>query len=185
MRIYTKTGDDGKTNLIGDRRYKDDARVEAYGTLDELNSFLQLSISKMPDSLGDMRQEFTEISHYIFDCASDLAVAKKGRKFKLTGDASLWLEGLIDGYKESVEQLENFILPGGCELSSLAHICRTVTRRAERRIVTLKKSEEINEAVLIFVNRLSDYFFIAARVINHELGFEDAQYKRSKKAFRG
>ena len=185
MRIYTKTGDDGKTNLIGARRDKDDIRVEAYGTIDELNAFLQLALSKMPEKLALMKEEFTEISHLLFDCASDLAIAKPGRAYKLNGDTAVWLEGLIDGYKDSVEKLEHFILPGGCELSSLAHVCRTITRRTERRIVTLKKTEEINGEVLIFINRLSDYFFIAARVINHELGYDDAQYKRSKKAFRG
>jgi cob(I)alamin adenosyltransferase len=185
MRIYTKTGDDGKTNLIGDRRSKDDVRVEAYGTLDELNSFLQLALAKIPENLQRKREEFTEISHLIFDCASDLAIAKPGREYKLTDDSAAWLEKLIDEYKEQVEKLQYFILPGGCELSSLAHVCRTITRRAERRIVTLKNKEEINDSVLIFINRLSDYFFIAARVINHELGYSDAQYKRSKKAFRG
>ena len=180
MRIYTKTGDDGKTDLIGDRRNKDDIRVESYGTLDELNSFLQLSLTWMPENLSKMRNDFNEISYLLFDCQSDLAITKPCMEYKIKdGDVS-WLESRIDEYSDKVKALKSFILPGGCSLSGIVHVCRTITRRAERRIVTLKNKEEINNTVLLFINRLSDFFFIAARVINTDLGFADVEYKKSK-----
>jgi len=185
MKIYTKTGDDGNTNLIGDRRSKNDIRVESYGTIDEVNSFVQLAISKMPESLDHVKEVFIEVSHELFDCAHDLAIAKGNRSYKMTIQAVNNLEILIDEYKQQVEDIEYFILPGGCELSSIIHICRTITRRAERMIVSLKQKEKINDIVLIYINRLSDYFFIAARVCNKTLGVNDSIYKRSKKLSRG
>lgn len=185
MKIYTKTGDDGYTNLIGDRRSKNDIRVEAYGTIDEVNSFVQLATSKMPESLEHVKETFVNISHELFDCAHDLAITKGNRAYKMTIEAVNNLENLIDEYKQQVEDIEYFILPGGCELSSIVHICRTTTRRAERTIVSLKQKEKINDTVLVYVNRLSDYFFIAARLCNKTLGVEDSIYKRSKKVFKG
>lgn len=100
-------------------------------------------------------------------------------------EATAKLEKMIDDYKSVLADTEYFILPGGCELSSLLHICRTITRRAERGIVSLKEKEKINDEVLIYINRLSDYFFVMARWYNKQLGYNDSLYIRSKKVFRG
>ncbi len=183
MKIYTKTGDDGTTDLIGERRLKNDIRVESYGTIDELNSFVQLAISKMPESMNEIKDEFIEISHLLFDCTGDLANVK-ATVFKLKEEPINWLENRIDFYKMQVEDLKYFILPGGCELSAIVHICRTITRRAERNLVTLKSHEKINNNIMKFINRLSDYFFIVARICNKENGVLDSVYKRSKKVFK-
>lgn len=184
MRIYTRTGDEGQTSVIGGRRDKDNIRIEAYGTIDEVNSFVQLAISQMPDDFDDILPVFYEISQLLFDCASDLADATNKRPRKIEKEHVEWLEHLIDGYNEQLEDIEHFILPGGCTLSSTVHICRTITRRAERRVTTLAKEEEINGNVYTFINRLSDYFFVAARLCNKKLNAKDAVYTRSKKVFR-
>jgi len=184
MKIYTRTGDAGQTSVIGGRRDKDDVRIEAYGTLDELNAFVQQALSKMPAGFESMKTVYNEISHLLFDCISDLADAINKRPARIAEEHIAWLEELIDEYKGQVEPTKAFILPGGCELSSTVHICRTITRRAERRIVTLAKAEEINIFVMKFVNRLSDYFFISAHLCNKKMNVESTNYKRSKNVFR-
>ncbi|XMB85779.1 cob(I)yrinic acid a,c-diamide adenosyltransferase [Mycoplasmatota bacterium WC44] len=184
MKVYTRTGDKGSTSLIGDRRKKDDIRVEAYGTIDEANSFLQFIISKLPKELEDLREILVTISHELFDCGHDLAIVNGVRPYKVTSNLATILENLIDKYKEELDDLEYFILPGGSELSSLAHIVRTITRRAERIIVKLSQDEEINNDCLIYINRLSDFFFVFARLCNKRLSVEDAVYIRSEKVFR-
>lgn len=184
MKIYTKTGDKGETSLIGKRTRKDDVRVEAYGTVDELNSFVQLAISKMTDELEDIYADFLEISHELLDCGHDLAVATEATPYKVKSDWTTRLETLIDKYNQETEPLKHFILPGGSELSSIVHICRTITRRAERKIVTLSYEDSMNDDVLTYINRLSDFFFVVARVVNKRLNVEDVIYKRSNKVFR-
>ncbi|MFF2888924.1 cob(I)yrinic acid a,c-diamide adenosyltransferase [Paenibacillus sp. NPDC057967] len=186
MRLYTKTGDKGQTSLIGGRVGKDDIRVEAYGTIDELNSFVgqaQAEAAKY-ESLQEMAGYLLDIQHELFDCGSDLAYAKEGVPYKMNGEPALRMEEWIDRYIVEAPELTRFILPGGSALSSMLHVCRTVCRRAERRVVTLSGEHAINQDVLIYLNRLSDYFFAAARVANYKLGVPDTEYIRSAEVFR-
>ena len=185
MDIYTKTGDKGKTSLIGGRVDKDDMRVEAYGTIDELNSFVGQAASLIEaKELEDMKEELLTIQHELFDCGSDLAYAKKGHPFKVSDEMSEKLEKSIDRYMEESPAIERFILPGGTQLAATLHVCRTVTRRAERFVVTVSKEHEINKSVLSYLNRLSDYFFAAARAANARANVSDVEYVRSAKVFK-
>lgn len=186
MRLYTKTGDKGETSLIGGRVSKDDIRVEAYGTIDELNSFVGLAQAEAAkhEALQEMSGFLMDIQQELFDCGSDLAYAKEGVPFKMNEEPADRLEAWIDRYIVEAPELTRFILPGGSALSSMLHVCRTVCRRAERRVVTLSREHAINNDVLIYLNRLSDFFFAAARIANHKLGMPDTEYVRSAEVFR-
>ncbi|WP_026580713.1 cob(I)yrinic acid a,c-diamide adenosyltransferase [Bacillus sp. J33] len=186
MKLYTRTGDEGKTSIIGGRVEKDDVRVEAYGTVDEVNCFVgqamtQLDAAIFPDVLEDLEK----IQHELFDCGGDLANVSKKRELKLTKESVDYLEAKIDELIEEAPKLERFILPGGAPASASIHIARTVTRRAERLVVSLKKADPETPAVALkYLNRLSDYFFALARVINFRLNEKDVEYARSAKVFR-
>ncbi|WP_438446576.1 cob(I)yrinic acid a,c-diamide adenosyltransferase [Gorillibacterium sp. sgz5001074] len=186
MRIYTRTGDKGQTGVIGGRVDKDDIRVEAYGTVDELNSFLGQAMSFMDrEMFGDLLEELLDVQHELFDCGSDLAILKKEqREYKVTPELAERLEGLIDRFDAETPDITRFILPGGGRVSSALHVCRTVCRRAERRVVTLARTQEINPAVQIYLNRLSDLFFVLARAANHREGHPDVEYIRSAEVFK-
>jgi cob(I)alamin adenosyltransferase len=186
MRIYTRTGDAGQTGVIGGRVDKDDARVEAYGTIDELNCFVGQAISFMTaECYNGLREDLVEIQQEIFDCGSDLALLKTElRPFKVTADMVDRLETLIDQYDKEAPEIARFILPGGSAASSALHVCRTVCRRAERRIVTLARTQEINAEVRRYINRLSDLFFTVARAANAREGVADVEYVRSANVFR-
>ena len=186
MKLYTKTGDQGQTGLIGGRADKDDARVEAYGTLDEANSFIGLAHEKLRqhgELFPDILSELTVIQHELFDCGGDLATVKPQKEGKLTEASVAVLEQRMDVYVEEATPLTKFILPGGQEGAALLHVARTVVRRAERQIVTLAKQEEIPDVTLTYVNRLSDYLFAIARIVNHRLGETDIEYERSTHVF--
>ncbi len=186
MRLYTRTGDEGKTSVIGGRLDKDDIRVEAYGTVDELNSFVGLAITQLDQKLfSDIISELEKIQHELFDCSGDLAMVVMKRPYKANAEMTTFLEERIDEYIVETPKLEKFILPGGTQAAATIHVCRTVTRRAERLVVKLQKNAEINQAVLKFLNRLSDYFFAIARVINYRYSVDDVQYERSGFVFRG
>lgn len=186
MRIYTKTGDKGETSIIGGRVSKDDIRVEAYGTVDELNSFVGLAVAQLAgEQFADIKEDLEKIQHELFDCGGDLASISKRREWKLTEEAIAYLEERIDVFMEETPDLERFILPGGTEAAATVHLARTVTRRAERLVVTLvKTNEDIPELPLKYLNRLSDYFFALARVINYRSDVADVEYVRSAKVFR-
>ncbi|WP_199615617.1 cob(I)yrinic acid a,c-diamide adenosyltransferase [Paenibacillus alkalitolerans] len=187
MKIYTRTGDAGQTGVIGGRVMKDDVRVEAYGTVDELNSFVGAAVSLMEEPLfADMIEDLAGIQHELFDCGSDLALLKPDlRPYKVTDDMVERLETLIDKYDAETPDITRFILPGGSPVSSALHVCRTVCRRAERRIVTLMRTQEAcNESVRKYVNRLSDLFFTLARTANARAGVGDVEYVRSPDVFR-
>ncbi|REJ17519.1 MAG: cob(I)yrinic acid a,c-diamide adenosyltransferase [Bacillaceae bacterium] len=187
MNLYTRTGDQGQTNVIGARVDKDDPRVEAYGTIDELNAYIGYARTFLTDkAFQDIYEELEKIQHHLFDCGSDIAVVYEKQKhpFKTTEDMIRFLEERIDHYVEEAPALEKFILPGGTEAASVLHIARTVARRAERLIVSLMKEVKIHHPVLIYVNRLSDYLFAAARVVNYRLNVKDVEYERSGKVFR-
>jgi cob(I)alamin adenosyltransferase len=185
MNLYTRTGDGGKTGLIGGRVDKDHLRVEAYGTIDEANSFVGQAMTLLTDSsFVDIYKELEKIQHELFDCGGDLAVVKEKYPYKTTEEMVTFLEERIDHYVLEAPELERFILPGGSPASAAIHLARTVTRRAERCTVTLQKEMEINDIVLKYLNRLSDYFFAIARVINFRLGVKDVEYERSAIVFK-
>src|SRR5690625_4078683 len=187
MRLYTKSGDKGRTSVIGGRVPKDNIRVEAYGTLDEANSFVGKAAAELDKEVfKDILLDLEKIQHELFDCGSDLSTIVENPTYKVTEEAITYLEEKIDTFVEEAPEIERFILPGGSNASASIHIARTVTRRAERLIVSLMKTEEdVPEVVLKYVNRVSDYFFAAARVINARLNVSDVEYERSDKVFRG
>ncbi len=187
MRIYTRTGDKGQTSIIGGRVDKDDVRVEAYGTVDEVNCFVGQAMAELDGEVfKDVLDDLEKIQHELFDCGGDLANVSAKRELKLGQESIDYLESRIDEFIEEAPELERFILPGGSKPSASIHIARTVSRRAERLIVTLIKTEEkVPEVCLQYMNRLSDYFFALARVINFRLQVKDVEYVRSAKVFRG
>lgn len=186
MKLYTKTGDKGKTSIIGGRVDKDHVRVEAYGTIDELNSLIGKAITELPvEGFDDILGELLEIQHQLFDAGGDLANVMKERVYKLEESFIEDLEGRIDVYTSEAPELTKFILPGGSPAAATLHIARTVTRRAERQMVTLQKEiEDVPVVVLRYLNRLSDYLFAVARVVNFRLGIEDIHYSRGANVFR-
>lgn len=189
MKIYTRTGDKGMTGVIGGRIRKDSVRVEAYGTIDELNSFVGMAAALMdPVTHKEMIEDLTEIQHELFDAGSDLALVKMPEGMELTykieAEMSTRLEAWIDRYDAECPPIKRFVLPGGSKVSAALHVCRTVARRAERFVVSLAEQEEINEEVRTYLNRLSDFFFIIARAANVREGVPDVAYKRGGEVFK-
>lgn len=183
MQIYTRSGDKGTTKLIGGEEVrKDNVRVEAYGTIDELNSVVGLTSSFAVD-WPELKPELQQIQQFLFDCGNDFATPEGKYPYRVTEEAVLWLESLIDIYAEQAPEVESFILPGGTALASQLHLARTVTRRAERTCVTFVNEEAHNPYALKFLNRLSDYFFAVARVANAKFDVADVLYERSGKVF--
>ncbi|MCL6599131.1 MAG: cob(I)yrinic acid a,c-diamide adenosyltransferase [Alicyclobacillus macrosporangiidus] len=188
MRIYTRGGDQGKTGLIGGiRRFKDDARVEAYGAVDEAGAFLGLAISQLEqDGHMDIASLLTEVQQTLWDVGADLAAVKTDKySFRTSEDAAALLEPWIDKYKEEAEAVKKFVLRGGSLGASYLHVACTVVRRAERRVVRLMQLEEIHMPALRFLNRLSDLLFVLARAVNARGGRKDIEYSRSTEVFRG
>ncbi len=186
MKIYTRTGDQGQTGVIGGRVGKDDIQVEAYGTVDELNSLVGLAISMVerPDD-DDLKADLTRIQHELFDCGGDLAYLRnEEQKYKVNAAMVDQLEQWIDQYDAEAPEIKRFILPGGGLLSAQLHVCRTVCRRAERRVVALAGRQAINPEVRRYLNRLSDLFFTLARTVNARRGVGDVEYIRSAEVFR-
>lgn len=184
MRIYTKTGDKGMTRIIGGSKVsKDNIRIDAYGTLDELNSLIGYTITTL-GAEPEIQAELEQIQQQLFDAGGDLATEEGKRAYKLTSEPVAWLEDRIDIYADEPPEIEKFILPRGTQAASLLHMARTVTRRAEREIVGMLKIASSNEEVLKYVNRLSDYFFAVARVVNYRAGEKDIFYKNSELVFR-
>jgi cob(I)alamin adenosyltransferase len=186
MRLYTRTGDKGKTSIIGGRVDKDDIRVEAYGTVDEVNCFVGQVMTELDGEVfKDVLTDLEKIQHELFDCGGDLANISDKIEYKLGNEAIDYLETKIDEYIHEAPELERFILPGGTKPAASIHIARTVTRRAERLVVSLMKTDEKTpELALKYLNRLSDYFFALARVVNFRLNVKDVEYVRSAKVFR-
>ena len=183
MQIYTRTGDKGYTRIIGGMKLaKDSERIKAYGTIDELNSFVGYAITFIKNN-DSLKKELTQIQQCLFDCGNDLATPNGKGTYRVTSALTEWIEKCIDAHVVIPPEVESFILPGGSQAASILHICRTIARRAEREIVTFQWSNDMNDEVLIFVNRLSDYFFSAARVANVNEGIDDVLYERSGKVF--
>lgn len=185
MKIYTKTGDEGMTKLVGSSTVaKDSDRVESYGTIDELNSWVGYIISQLPQENQEIKEELEALQHLLFDAGTDLSTPIEAqRPFKLQKESVHWLEQRIDFYTAQSPDIDRFILPGGTPAASMVHVARTIARRAERIIVRLNWTAKINEEVLIFTNRLSDYFYALARYLNVQAKRPDVFYERSEKVF--
>jgi cob(I)alamin adenosyltransferase len=180
MKIYTKTGDAGETGLFGGPRVsKDSPRIEAYGTVDELNGLLGLART---ESLPvEIEQMLAKIQNHLFDLGAELASPDPDRKgTSILGEPQIaWQEGLIDGFETELAPLRAFILPGGTKGAALLHMARCVCRRAERCVVTLHRTEPLSTIPMMYLNRLSDLLFVAARLVNHRAGIVDVPWEKS------
>lgn len=182
MKLYTRTGDDGHTGLFGGQRVEKDAlRVEAYGTVDELNAALGLALAASPHR--ELANVLTRLQSRLFDLGSDLACPRPAQEAgdilegkRIDEDDISGLEGDIDAVSESLTPMQHFILPGGTELSARLHHARTVCRRAERLCFRLSRNEFIGDHVTVFLNRLSDLLFAMARRANQLEGVEDVPW---------
>lgn len=168
MKIYTKTGDKGETSLFGGKRVsKNDPRIEAYGTVDELNSVIGIARAFTENS--EIVQILSDIQSQLFVLGADLATPPDVTSTaiaRITGEDSKSLEKLIDWIDEKLTPLKSFILPGGSKTAALLHHARSVCRRGERLVVALRKAGETSESTVIFLNRLSDLLFELARYAN-------------------
>lgn len=180
MRIYTRSGDKGTTSLVyGSRVAKDDIRVEAYGTCDEVNSMIGTAASFLHDVTWEEKASFLHTLHTIqtilFHVGAELATPKDREvAWKLKQSHIDDLERAIDAWDEDLPQLQNFILPSGHPVSAMLHTARTVARRAERAVVTMESEVgEVNPLVISYLNRLSDALFVAARYVNYALDGEE------------
>lgn len=169
-KIYTRTGDDGTTGLgDGSRVPKDSARVEAYGTVDELNSAvgMLLAVPGLPPAVGTC---LTQVQHELFDLGGELCIP--GHRL-ITAEQVTQLEQALDGFNEALPPLKEFILPGGGPAAAACHLTRCIARRAERRVWALARAEAVRPEVTQYLNRLSDLLFVLARLLaRHELGAE-------------
>ena len=179
MKIYTKTGDKGATSLFGGIRVpKNNIRIEAYGTVDELNASLGVVISENVSE--SVKKDIKKIQNDLFIVGGDLATPLSETKVKIprTTEAMItFLEKEIDLYDSKIEELKSFILPGGVKTSSFLHLSRTICRRAERRVVELADMEQINTEIVKYLNRLSDLLFIFARFENFNSGVPDIEWE--------
>lgn len=179
MKIYTRGGDRGETSLLGGGRIrKDHERIEAYGTIDELNSFIGVARAEWQE--GPLDAELARIQSDLFDIGAHLAANPGDSRFGgVPAERTAALEESIDRMEESLAPLKNFILPGGSKEAAHLHISRTVCRRAERLVVALHDATEAMQSTITYLNRLSDYFFVAARYANHLRGTADVEWTRS------
>lgn len=179
MKIYTKTGDNGETSLLGGKRVKkSDLQIESYGTVDELNSWIGLIRDQSMDET--YKTQLIEIQDRLFTIGSLLAAQFKGTKMKLPKIVESdieYLESSIDAMNEVLPEMKSFVLPGGHTTVSYSHIARCVCRRAERVVVALKESGFENEIVLKYLNRLSDYLFVLSRKMMHDLNAKEIPWK--------
>jgi cob(I)alamin adenosyltransferase len=179
MKIYTKTGDSGKTSLLGGRRVsKAELRIDAYGTVDELNSYIGLlrdqDVNKKRETL------LKEIQDRLFTIGATLATEpgkENVKKPDLHEEDLDLLENEIDEMESQLPQLRHFILPGGHQTVSFCHIARTVCRRTERCVIDLMEIEHVDEIIVKYLNRLSDYLFVLGRIVAQELGVEEVTWK--------
>ena len=181
MKVYTKTGDEGKTSLIGGKRVdKYDDRVEAYGSVDELSAFVGMlsDLEGVPDGVKVVLKTiqdrlFTIESHFAVDPGSEVC---KALPVVTEGDV-VYLEGCIDEMNAVLPELRAFVIPGGDMRASVSHVCRTVCRRAERQGWRLASHDDINTVILRYLNRLSDYFFVLARFFDHLSKHDETGWK--------
>jgi cob(I)alamin adenosyltransferase len=187
-KVYTRTGDKGDTALVGGKRVpKDSPRIEAYGTIDELNSVVGLARVFNEESLeaGEGHRFLDEVlcrlQDELFDIGSELATPPESYQegmYRVGEDEIEKIEKLIDQCQQDLEPLRSFVLPGGGRIGAYLHECRTVCRRAEREILRLSRAEEINHDVIKYVNRLSDLFFVLSRWISKQTGEPEYLWQR-------
>jgi cob(I)alamin adenosyltransferase len=187
-KVYTRTGDNGETALVGGKRVpKDSARIEAYGTIDELNSIVGLARAFNDEKLSEGEAHrfldlvLRQIQDELFDLGSELATPPdffQEGMYRVGEREVKKIEQLIDECQKSLEPLKSFILPGGGKLGAYLHQCRTVCRRAEREILRLSRAEELSEWPVKYVNRLSDLFFVLSRWISKQTGEEEYLWQR-------
>ncbi|MBK7343199.1 MAG: cob(I)yrinic acid a,c-diamide adenosyltransferase [Saprospiraceae bacterium] len=181
FRIYTKTGDQGETGLFGGQRLsKDDLRIEAYGTIDELNA----SVGSLADEVlsAEIKDILRLIQHDLFVIGSHLATMP-GKNLSLPPlpEAQIQvMESLMDLWDETLPPLKNFILPGGHSTVSKAHLARCICRRAERRTISLSRREKISPQIVVYLNRLSDFFFMLGRKLALDLGVTEIIWEPRK-----
>ncbi|MGI0007851.1 MAG: cob(I)yrinic acid a,c-diamide adenosyltransferase [Nitrosotalea sp.] len=178
MKIYTKTGDDGTTGLIGNKRVKkSNPRIVSYGMVDELNASIGIILSS---KLGkDIRVMLTKIQNDLFVVGADLAnTSQENKSNRVTSEMVSYLEKEIDRLEEKLSPITYFILPGGDLIASHVHLARAICRRAETNMVHLTESENVNNECLIYMNRLSDLLFVVARTINKRKKISDVAWKK-------
>jgi cob(I)alamin adenosyltransferase len=178
VKIYTKTGDDGTTGLIGNKRVKkSNPRIAAYGIVDELNASIGIILSS---KLGkDIRDLLTKIQNDLFVVGADLANPNLNSKLnRVTSEMVLFLEKEIDRLEEKLFPITFFILPGGDLIASQVHLARAICRRAEVNVVNLSEVDKINSECLVYLNRLSDLLFVIARTINKRKKISDVAWKK-------
>ena len=180
-KVYTKTGDKGETSIIGGIRVKKSCeRLEAYGTVDELSSHLGLLASMLPD--GEDKDLIIRIQNNLFSVCSNLATDQSQTPLydsaRLPDGEIQVLEHKVDEIMNLLPERQGFILPGGTQAAAQAHVCRTVSRRAERRIVALSEVAQISPETLQYVNRLSDYLFVLAKKINFNTGVSEIIWQK-------
>lgn len=176
MKIYTRTGDDGTTGLWGGLRVaKDSLRVQAYGTIDECNA--AIGIARAIGMASELDQLLATIQDTLFVVGSDLATPGENTSIpRISTEAVSELEQAIDQLESQVEPLRQFILPGGSLAAAHLHLARTICRRAERWVISLAHEEPINPQVAVYLNRLSDLLFVAARAANAQVGIPDVPW---------
>ncbi len=180
MKIYTKTGDDGTTGLIGGGRVrKSDPRLSCYGTVDELNAHVGLAMCSAPTRIADFLEE---VQHYLFVIGSHLATPADSPHIidlpLLSNDPISRLEAQIDEAEHALSPLQVFILPGGSEPAARLHVARTVCRRAERLLVDLAADQPVSPLILMYLNRLSDWLFVQARMANQLLSAREIAWRK-------
>jgi cob(I)alamin adenosyltransferase len=190
-RVYTRSGDSGETGLVGGKRVPKDAlRIEAYGTLDELNSIVGLARvfnaeTDTPIARDRLEEILKHVQNELFDLGSELATptdAAYEGMFRIAGEQVTALEHVMDDCQKELEPLNSFILPGGGRVSAFLHQCRTVCRRAERIVLRLSREEDIGAWPLRYLNRLSDLFFVLARWIAKQSGEREYLWERGLRA---
>ena len=191
-RVYTRGGDKGETSLAGGQRVvKDSLRIEAYGTVDELNAVIgvardtaEASIAKHP-AMAEFDAILKRVQHELFNVGSILATLPQDvhpRQARVTDAEIAQLEAEIDKMNEGLPALRSFVLPGGCRLNAELHVCRTVCRRAERICVTLARAEPVDDAIIRYLNRLSDALFVWSRWASHTLGVPEILWEPNRAA---
>lgn len=179
MKIYTKTGDKGTTSLIGGKRIaKNHIRIEAYGTVDEL--IAQTGVVRDHLENRSLQDDLVSVQDQLMICAAILATdndSKTTKIPKLSEERIVWLEKRIDTMEAKLKPLNNFILPGGHPAVSFAHVARTICRRAERCIISLSVASEVPDTIIMYFNRLSDYFFVLARFISLEFKADEIHWE--------
>ncbi|MBW3571318.1 MAG: cob(I)yrinic acid a,c-diamide adenosyltransferase [Gemmatimonadetes bacterium] len=185
-KLYTRQGDQGQTSLFGGERVsKDHLRVEAYGQLDHVSATIGLLVVSL--SAGEMAGELRQVQNDLFDLGAELATPPDSRlQYRLPRaiDEDDWrrLERLLDEYDAQVPPLRTFVLPGGHETAARAHLARTTCRAAERAVVRLAHHEEVRPDVLTYLNRLSDFLFVCARLLNHRAGVDEVTWQPRPRA---